>query len=131
MVVLNLFKFNRNIKNISSGEIIYKRNDFGDEMYIVREGRVEIRLGEHVVEVVEEGGILGENVMVNQPKHAATAIATTDCQLVIVKEEQFRYMVQETPYFAEWVLDILVGRLLKMNHMLYPGKFSSSFKKIS
>jgi CRP-like cAMP-binding protein len=124
MLFLNLFKHNRNIKTFSAGEIIFRMGDYGDEMYVVQEGEVAICLGEQVIEVVESNGILGEMVMISSPTRTATALAISDCQLVTVKSEQFRFMVQETPYFAEFVLGIFVGRLMKMNQMLFPAEFS-------
>lgn len=125
LVVLNLFRFNRNIKKCSAGDFIFQAGDFGDEMYVVQEGTVEIRADGMVLETVEVGGILGEMVIIGRPPHTTTAVATTDCQLVIVKAEEFRYMVQETPYFAEWVLGILVRRVMKLNERIFPTEFNN------
>ncbi len=127
-MTLNFFKHNRNIKTFSAGEFIFQVGDYGDEMYVVQEGRVEIRLGEQVIEVVEPGGVLGEMVMISLLTRTASAVATTNCQLVVIKSEQFRFMVQETPYFAEWILDILAGRVTKMNQKMFPSDFSKRLK---
>jgi CRP/FNR family transcriptional regulator, cyclic AMP receptor protein len=122
MVVLNLFQHTQNLTKFSAGEIIFQAGEQGDEMYVVREGAVEIRLGEQVLEVVQTGGIIGEMVMIGAPTRTATAVAKQNCRLVAVKSDQFRYMVQETPYFAEWILGILVKRVMKMNRMAFPAE---------
>lgn len=114
MAVLNLFRHTSNSKTFSAGEIIFQIGEYGDEMYVVRTGEVAIQLGEQVIEVVEEGGILGEMVVINAPIRTATAVAITNCQLVPVKSEQFRFMAQETPHFAEWVRNVLARRIVKM-----------------
>ncbi len=124
MMGLNLFKYGSTIRTFSADESIFRLGDYGDEMYVVQEGQVEIRLGEQLIELVEAGGILGEVVMINSPVRTASAIARTNCQLVAIKSQQFRFMVQETPYFAEWMLDILVKRIVKMNQMVFPNEFS-------
>lgn len=125
MLVLNLFKQTDNIKTFSAGETIFEIGDRSDEMYVVQQGEVALCLGEKVIEVIESGGILGEMVMLSSPIRTATAVAITRCQLVAVNAEQFRAMVQETPYFAELVLGIFVGRLVKMNQTLFPSEFSN------
>ncbi len=68
---------------------------------MLQEGLVEIILYEQVVEVVEPGGILGEMVMISLNIRTATAKARTNCQLVLIKAPQFRFIMQESPYFAE------------------------------
>jgi CRP/FNR family cyclic AMP-dependent transcriptional regulator len=125
MMALNLFKHNHNIKTFSAGEAIFQFGQRGDEMYVVQEGTVEIRLGKQVIEVVEAGGILGEMAIISSPTRTATAIAITNCRLVPVKAEQFHFMIQETPYFAEWLLGLLVKRIEKMNQRLFANEFSS------
>jgi CRP-like cAMP-binding protein len=60
--------------------------------------------------------------MISSSERTATAIALTNCQLVAVNAAQFKFMVQETPYFAEWMLGILGKRLIQMNHGLIPDK---------
>jgi CRP-like cAMP-binding protein len=122
MVILNFFQHTQNLKSFAAGEIIFQAGEQGDEMYVIRDGAVEIRLGEQVLEVVQAGGIIGEMVMVGAPNRTVTAVAKLDCRLVAVKTDQFRYMVQETPYFAEWILGILVKRVLKMNRMVFPAE---------
>ncbi len=124
MMILNFFRFNRNIKTFSAGEFIFQAGDYGDEMYVVQEGIVELQLGTEIIEVVKTGGILGEMVMIGKPPHTITAVASTNCQLVVVKANQFRDMVQETPYFAEWVLCILVVRVMKINEIMFPAEFN-------
>lgn len=123
MIELNLLKSNRNIKTFSAGEHIFHIGDQGDEMQVLQEGLVEIILYEQVVEVVEPGGILGEMVMISLNIRTATAKARTNCQLVLIKAPQFRFIMQESPYFAEQILSVSVGRVVKMHQMLFQMKF--------
>ncbi len=126
MVDLNFFKYTQNTKIFSKNDFIFTVGDYGDEMYVVQEGAVEIRLGEQVVEVVGTGGILGEMVMIGLPSRTASAVALTDCRVASIKANQFRFMVQETPYFAEWILKILAERVMRMNQMIFPAEFNHS-----
>ena len=44
-------------------------------MFIVRTGSVELRIGETVLETVEQGGIFGELALVDPAPRSATAVA--------------------------------------------------------
>ena len=128
MQILNLFKHSPNIKTFSAGEVIFRMGDYGDEMYVVQQGQVAIYLGEQLLEVVEASGILGEMVLLSKPTRTASAVAETDCRLVVVKSEQFRFLMQQTPYFADFVLSIFGGRLIRMNQLLFRAQLSNPGK---
>lgn len=101
----------------AAGQTIFKQGDVGDFMYVIQEGEVEILLHEKVVETVEQGGILGELALIDNRPRAATAIARTDCKIVPINQENFSYMVQETPYFAIHVMEVMAERLRYMDRL--------------
>jgi CRP-like cAMP-binding protein len=54
---------------------------------------------------------------VDKSSRSASAIAKTDCELNVIGEKQFLFMVQETPFFSLKVLRSVVTRLRAMNQI--------------
>jgi CRP/FNR family transcriptional regulator, cyclic AMP receptor protein len=100
-----------------AGETIFNTGDPGTAMYIVKSGEVQLMVGEYVVETVASDGFFGEMALVDHSTRSATALAKTDCELNVIQEKQFLFMVQETPFFSLKVLRSVVQRLRAMNQI--------------
>jgi CRP/FNR family cyclic AMP-dependent transcriptional regulator len=95
----------------AAGEQVFAEGDQADRMYIVCSGTVSLSAGGRRLEIVEPGGIFGELALIDREPRSATAVAETDCELVSIEKTRFWFLVQETPYFAEIVMRVMVGRL--------------------
>ncbi len=115
MSSLNLVRFAADCAVFTAGQQIFAEGQRGDEMFIVKEGDVEIVVHGKVVETVGPGGILGEMALIDRQPRSATAVAKTDCQLVAINETRFQFLVQQTPYFAIEVMRVLANRLRHMD----------------
>jgi CRP-like cAMP-binding protein len=111
----NLFKDADNIQELQAGSTVFAQGNPGDEMFVVLEGEVEIRMGDEVAETVGTGGIVGELALIDSKARSATVVAKTDCRLAPVNEKRFLFMVQQTPFFALHVMQVLADRLRRMN----------------
>jgi len=91
-------------KEVSAGEVVFREEDFGDEMYLVRSGSVAIHqeLGEgpSLVETVEAGGYFGEMAIIDDLPRTATATAEADTSLLVLHKNDFRTAVQDYPDIA-------------------------------
>ena len=110
-----LFKHADEYKTYQAGEVIFKEGDPGQHMFVVKSGRVELRVGNTPLEDVKQEGILGEMALLDAERRSATAVAATECHLVPIDREKFLYLVKETPDFALEVLRIMAWRLRRMN----------------
>jgi CRP/FNR family cyclic AMP-dependent transcriptional regulator len=93
------------------GEVIFTEGDKGDKMYVIRSGEVEIERDGTVVEKLSQGGIFGEMALIDGSPRAATARATTPCEVAPITEKSFLFLVHETPFFAIAVMRTLAERL--------------------
>jgi len=116
--ILNLFSHAENIQTFAAGETIFAEGTTGREMYVVLEGSVDIRVGNKTLDVTGPGGIFGEMALIDSNARSATAIAKDDCTLAIVDERQFLRMAEQTTLFTLNVMQILAGRLRRMDAML-------------
>ncbi len=115
---INIFSKSSEYDTFLKGAVIFKAGDSGDLAYAVKEGVVNILVGERVVEQVKPGGIFGEMALIDHNTRSATAVAATDCQLVPISARQFTLLVQQTPFFALEVMRLMAERLRSANECL-------------
>jgi CRP-like cAMP-binding protein len=110
-----LMKLDEAPLKVAPGQRIFSAGDKGREMFIVRTGSVELRIGETVLETVEQGGIFGELALVDPAPRSATAVAGPDCTLVLVDAAAFNDLVRRVPGLALEVMKVMARRLRRVN----------------
>lgn len=117
MTTINIFKHDMTTRTYMSGEQVFAEGDTGDQMYVVQSGTVQVLMQGKQVELVGVGGIVGEMGLISDQPRSATVIADTDCTLVPIDSKRFTFLVQQTPYFALHVMQIMADRLRLMNQV--------------
>lgn len=113
--IANKTRFYNDFKFCQKGNIIFSEGDPGDEMYSVVEGEVEIRVSGNRVHVVKVGEVFGEMAMIDKKPRSASAVALTDCKLVVINERRFNFLLQQTPLFVTQIMKVMADRLRYMN----------------
>ena len=106
-------------RTFKAGEVIFSEGDPAEEMFVVKTGSVEIRLGNRLLDTLPERSIFGEMALIDHGSRSATAVAATDATIVPIGEKQFLFLVSRTPYFALNVMTVLVQRLRTSNTIIY------------
>ena len=86
------------------GRVIMREGERGVALYAVLEGRVEIRIGDTVVEKVGPGGVFGEMSLVDREPRLASAVAESDCVLLAMSRHMFLHLVKTSPKFGAALL---------------------------
>jgi CRP/FNR family cyclic AMP-dependent transcriptional regulator len=107
------------VRSFKAGETIFRQGDPAEELYIVKSGKVEIRLGNRLLDTLPELSIFGEMALIDHRPRSATAVAATDATVVPVSEKQFLFLVSRTPHFALNVMRVLAQRLRTTNSVIY------------
>lgn len=115
MTTLNYFKNEPNTQNVAAGQVIFNVGDVQDVMYAIKEGQIDVIVGDKVTETIGPGSIFGEMALIDDSPRSATCVAKTDAVIVPINQNRFIYMVQETPYFALQVMGIMAERLRRAN----------------
>lgn len=94
---------------LAAGEFAFREGDPGDEVFIVRSGRVRIAkaisLDAHrTLALVGPGGIFGELAMVDQGPRSASAEATEASEVLALAREPFETLVREAPALGARIL---------------------------
>jgi CRP/FNR family cyclic AMP-dependent transcriptional regulator len=98
-------------RTAKAGEIIFKEGDKAEELFVIKSGQVEIRIGNRRFSELSANSIFGEMALIDDAPRSATAVAMTDVELVPVSEKQFLFLVSQTPFFALKVMRVLARRL--------------------
>ena len=104
----NLFAFVSR-ETLAPGQVLFKRGDAGDEMYLVVEGEIEIvELGKSM----GPGQVLGEvALLVPSHKRTATARAKTQVALARMTRRDMELTALQNPAFGFELLKLVARRL--------------------
>ena len=118
MRTVNLFKNVADVEAFPAGAIIFEQGEFGDVMYLVEDGEIDIMIGNQVMETVRANGIFGEMALISDLPRSATAVVKSDCKLIPLDEQKFKMHVQLTPMFSLQVMKTMTNRMQAMNAQL-------------
>jgi len=99
------------VRKYSAGQAIFEKGEVGFELLVIKQGEVELRLGDRVLRKLAAGNIFGEMGLIDDSTRSASAIAISDVEVVPISEKQFMSLIRETPSFALDVMRVLVQRL--------------------
>jgi CRP/FNR family transcriptional regulator, cyclic AMP receptor protein len=103
------------VREFKAGDVIFHQGDEAKELFVIQNGKVEIRFGNRVLETLSDYAIFGEMALIDAATRSATAVAVSDVKLVPVGEKQFLFLISHTPHFALNVLRIMARRLRASN----------------
>ena len=103
---------------VSAGTVLFEEESMGETMYVVIEGEVVISLHGKSICVATAGELVGEMALLKSSVRSATATAKTDCVLNPINKERFESMIQISPSFALYVMNVLADRLRLANETL-------------
>lgn len=104
---------------IPAGQVIFRENEDGEEMFIIQDGKVRISRTingkEHILAILGKGDFFGETAIVTRVKRTASAIAVTDTHLLSFNRQGFHGMIEKNSKIAMNVIDKLCRRLQNAN----------------
>jgi CRP-like cAMP-binding protein len=96
--------FARFMKRFPKGTVLFNEGDEGEEMYIIRSGRVAIKKrvahGEITVATLEKGDFFGEMALLERIPRTAGAEMAEDGDLIVIGSDVFGDMVKSNPEIA-------------------------------
>jgi CRP/FNR family cyclic AMP-dependent transcriptional regulator len=103
-------------RHYQAGEVIFNAGESGDELFVIRDGKVRVEVNGSTVERLGQSEIFGEMALVEAKPRSASVVADTDCVVVPISEQQFLTMVEYAPTFSLAVIRTLARRLRIANH---------------
>ena len=99
----------------AAGSVVFKRGDPGSTMFVVQSGVVEMVIGDKVVEVCGPNEAIGFMSMIDDQPRSSTARVREACELSLIDARTFRFMVDEVPNFATYIMAVLARRIRGMS----------------
>lgn len=103
---------------VPPGSVVFNRGDAGDCMYIVQAGVIDMVIGDKVIETIGENQALGFMSMIDDQPRSSTARAKEACELSLIDALTFRFMVDEVPNFASYIMSMLARRIRGMGRAM-------------
>jgi small-conductance mechanosensitive channel/CRP-like cAMP-binding protein len=107
------------------GELILHQGDPGDSLYVLRSGRVAVRLesrggGHREIATLSAGQFFGEMSLMTGESRTATVVAKNDVECYIVDKDAFQQILEEKPELAGVISEILAHRQVTLDGTLTP-----------
>jgi CRP-like cAMP-binding protein len=102
----------------SAGSVVFNKDDPGSCMYIVQSGVIEMMIGDKVVEICGPNEAIGFMSMIDSAPRSSTARVKESCELSLIDQRRFRFMVDEVPNFALYIMGAMARRIRGMSQAM-------------
>jgi hypothetical protein len=105
-------------RRFKAGEVICKEGDDArGEAYVVHAGSVRIRRSfdgdEKTLNTLGEGELFGEMALFRDARRSADAVAATDVELLVIKNERLDWLIQNRPQLTREIVRQLSNWVVK------------------
>jgi len=97
--------------DLRSGKVLTKEGETGREFFVLLDGKVEVRRGGRKRDILESGDFLGEIALVSRSPRTATVTALTPLRVLVIRDQEFRALIERVPSIQTKVLEVLADRL--------------------
>jgi CRP-like cAMP-binding protein len=110
------------VRSFKKGEIIFREGDIGEEMFIIRSGRVEvvkkIQDEELVLATLEANSFFGEMALFGDKRRTATIRAVENSEMITITKNVLAMQLAKAPDWFVAIMRTLVLRLKETNKMV-------------
>src|ERR1700729_1790388 len=104
--------------NFPAGSVVFNKGDPGTSMFVVQSGVIEMVIGEKIVEVCGANEAIGFMSMIDSAPRSSTARVKEACELSVIDQRKFRFMVDEVPNFAIYIMGAMARRIRGMGQVM-------------
>ena len=94
----------------AADHVIFEKGDAGDIMYIIKRGQVQVLRDNTILAVLHDGQFFGEMALVSDEPRNATIKTVTDVEVLTLKKDDFKNLLQTNPSIASIVSYEVVKR---------------------
>ncbi|MFH0838462.1 MAG: cyclic nucleotide-binding domain-containing protein [Patescibacteria group bacterium] len=96
-------------------QVIFEQGDYGEEMYVIKRGKVQVLRDFNILAVLSDHAFFGEMALVSEEPRNATIRAVTDVEALVLKKDDFRELLETKPSIASVVSYEVVKRTNKLS----------------
>ena len=115
--------FENHVRFFENGEVIFREDEPGNEMYLIIQGAVEIRKAtgassSKTLISLGKGDLFGEMAIIEKKPRSASAVAVEPTKLLRINEKLYDSMIGSNPDFARKMSRVLSERIRKSNAII-------------
>jgi CRP-like cAMP-binding protein len=95
--------------SFEAGDLIFNKGDFGDSLYIIISGTVQVWDGPHLLNELGEGDIFGELALLDPAPRSASVKTVAPTRLLQLDAAHFRTILEERPEVPVAIIRVLTG----------------------
>ena len=124
------------LKCYKNGDLIFKKEDIGNNFFIVKSGRIKIfsAVGpqkKKTFAYLKKGDFFGEMSLLGGKVRSASAQAMEESELLVISKNNFRELILQNPDFTLKLLHTLVDRLSKCDKELESMMFHNILGRLA
>lgn len=93
------------------GDIVYKENDHSDALYIILQGKMQMKRDNQEIALAESGEAFGTWALFDNEPRVVTAEVEDDCNLLRIAQDDFVDLLSDHIQITQGVLQSIVKRL--------------------
>lgn len=97
-----------------AGSIIFNEGDPGDCIYVVQSGVIEMVIHDRVIDTCGPNEAIGFMSVIDGFPRSSTARVKEAAQVSVIDQKKFRFMIDEVPNFAKYIMDAMAHRIRGM-----------------
>jgi CRP/FNR family cyclic AMP-dependent transcriptional regulator len=102
-------------RDVAAGTILTHEGRHEGYFFIIVSGTVRIERGGETLNTLRDGDFLGEISLLDGGPRTATAVAETDCQLLVMSFQRFQQLLGESEEVRAAVLEEVGSRLRRLD----------------
>jgi CRP/FNR family transcriptional regulator, cyclic AMP receptor protein len=100
---------------VPPGKVLCKEGEFGQEFFVIVEGKADVTRKGRRVAAREGGDFVGEIALLEETTRTATVTAKTPLRLFVLTRKDFRHLVDENPSVERKVMQALARRVVELS----------------
>jgi hypothetical protein len=98
-------------ERVSQGEVIFRKGDMGNCMYVIYEGEVKIHIQDYRLATLINRDFFGDLGLLDTNPRSATATAERDTLLLRIDQADFYELMAQRPEVAKGIIQVLCKRI--------------------
>ena len=102
-------------ETFSKNEVIFKKGDVGNTMYVILNGKVKIHDKTHIYNHLSSSDCFGEYALIDNLHRSASVTAVEETELLKIEREHFHHLMVNDVGFSKGVLSALIKRYRELD----------------
>jgi len=111
-------EFRPEFRHYDKGDVIIEENTDGDEVFTLMTGAAKVIINNTEVGKINKDEIFGAIAALTNTKRTASIIATTDCETIIVKSDNFRGLLAARPGTIQQLISNMARTIVSCNERI-------------